>query len=198
MNCELRTIAPYIRQDQVVHSQENRTRPYRKAWVEDSSYIRVQLTRKTGICTGVRECWTRATGENKTRAFLPQYKTLPYTNTLKRKTGPSRSWTGDCRTYSLTWIEIITCGNRIMPVMPHEHQKYSVRYLSDASYENRGRILGRNPDKSLTEFSSFLFTVTSTTLSWDVYFFKLRQSLTISVKEKGGKLDRKPYPSPKL
>ncbi len=45
-----------------------------------------------------------------------------------------------------------------------------------------GRILGRNPDKSLNSFPLFysLFTVTSTTLPWDFYFFKLTQSLTIS------------------
>jgi hypothetical protein len=28
----------------------------------------------------------------------------------------------------------------------------------------------------------------------DFYFFKLTQPLTVSVKEKGGKPDRKPYP----
>ncbi len=50
-------------------------------------------------------------------------------------------------------------------------------------------------------FSSLLFTVTSTTLPWDICFFKLTQPLAVSrvlllynVKEKGGKPDRKPYP----
>ncbi len=59
---------------------------------------------------------------------------------------------------------------------------------------SRGRILGRNLDKSL---SSLLLTVTSTTLPWDFYFFKLTQPLTASsvyllntIKEKGGKPDR--------
>jgi hypothetical protein len=48
-----------------------------------------------------------------------------------------------------------------------------------------------------------LFRVTSTALPWDFYFFKLTQPLTVStvqilytVKEKGGKPDRKPYPLP--
>ncbi len=53
------------------------------------------------------------------------------------------------------------------------------------------------------EFSSLLFIVTSPALSWDFYFFKLTQPLTVStvqlmntVKEKGGKPGRKPYPLP--
>jgi hypothetical protein len=41
-----------------------------------------------------------------------------------------------------------------------------------------------------------LFTVTTTTLPWDFFFFKLTQPLTNSVKEKGGKTDRKPNPLP--
>ncbi len=57
-----------------------------------------------------------------------------------------------------------------------------------------GRILGRNPDKR--KFSSLLFTITSTALPWDFYFFKPTQPLTVSVKEKGVKSDRKPYPLP--
>ncbi len=46
--------------------------------------------------------------------------------------------------------------------------------------------------------SSLLFIVTSVALPWDFYFFKLTQPLTVSttVKEKGGKPDRKPYPLP--
>jgi hypothetical protein len=54
---------------------------------------------------------------------------------------------------------------------------------------------------SFKGFWSFLFTITSTALLWDLYFFKLTQPLTVStvpllytVKEKGGKSDRKPYP----
>ncbi len=46
------------------------------------------------------------------------------------------------------------------------------------------------------EFSSLLFTVTSTALPWDLYCFKVTQPLTVSVKETGGKPDRKPYPCP--
>ncbi len=54
------------------------------------------------------------------------------------------------------------------------------------------------------EFSSLLFTVTSSTvLPWDFYYFKLTQPLTVSkvqllytAKEKGGKPDRKPRPLP--
>jgi hypothetical protein len=53
------------------------------------------------------------------------------------------------------------------------------------------------------EFSSLLFTVISTALPLDFYFFKLMQPLTVStvqllytVKEKEGKPDRKPkHPS---
>jgi hypothetical protein len=64
---------------------------------------------------------------------------------------------------------------------------------------SRGRILGQNPEKT-QQFSSSLFTVTSTALPWDLYFFKLMQPLIVStvqllytMKEKGGKPDRIPY-----
>jgi hypothetical protein len=50
-------------------------------------------------------------------------------------------------------------------------------------------------------FSSLLFTVTFTALPWDLYFFKITQphivstvQLLYTVKEKGGKPDRKPHP----
>jgi hypothetical protein len=43
---------------------------------------------------------------------------------------------------------------------------------------------------------SLLFTITCTALPWDLYFFKLTQPLTVSVNEKGGKTDGKPYPLP--
>ncbi len=43
-------------------------------------------------------------------------------------------------------------------------------------------------------FSSLLFTVISTALPSDLYFLKLTQPLTVSVKKKGGNPDRKPYP----
>ncbi len=53
--------------------------------------------------------------------------------------------------------------------------------------------------KSRQKFSSLLFTVTSAALLWDFYFFKITQPITVSlvqllytVKEKGGKPDRKP------
>ncbi len=53
------------------------------------------------------------------------------------------------------------------------------------------------------EFSSLLFTVTSTALPWDFYFCKLTQPLTVSSgqllsteKVKEGKTERKPYPLP--
>jgi hypothetical protein len=51
------------------------------------------------------------------------------------------------------------------------------------------------------EFSSLLLAVTSIALPSDFYFFKLTQPLTVStvnctVKKKGGKPDRKPYPLP--
>ncbi len=48
------------------------------------------------------------------------------------------------------------------------------------------------------KFSSLLFTVNSTALSWVFYFFKLTQPLTVSVKETGAKPDRKPYRPPSL
>jgi hypothetical protein len=46
-------------------------------------------------------------------------------------------------------------------------------------FRSRGRILGRNPDKVLQSFS-MLFTVISTALPWDFYFFTLKHPLTVS------------------
>ncbi len=63
--------------------------------------------------------------------------------------------------------------------------------------ESRGRILGRNPDKSLKSFHPCHSQAPHTALPWDFYFFKFTQPLTVSrvhtVKEKRGKPDRKPY-----
>ncbi len=57
-----------------------------------------------------------------------------------------------------------------------------------------GRILGRNSRQKSYAFSSLLLTVTATASPWDFYFFKLTQPFTVSVKETGGKPDRRPYP----
>jgi hypothetical protein len=64
-------------------------------------------------------------------------------------------------------------------------------------------ILGRNPDKSLKSFPPCYSQSPSTALPRDLYFLKLTKPLTVSrvqllytVKEKGGKTDRKPYPLP--
>ncbi len=74
--------------------------------------------------------------------------------------------------------------------------------LYELNEVNRGRILGRNPDKSLESFPP-CYSQSPLQLCLEIYFFKHTQPLTIStvkllyiVKEKGGKLDRKPYPLP--
>ncbi len=46
------------------------------------------------------------------------------------------------------------------------------------------------------EYSSLFIHSHSYSFAWDLYFFKLMQPLTVSVKEKVGKPDRKPYPLP--
>jgi hypothetical protein len=73
----------------------------------------------------------------------------------------------------------------------------------------QNKLLLRRPNswtksrQKSSEFSSLLFTVISTTLPSDFYFFKLTQLLTVSrvqlfvlytVKGKGGKPDGKPFP----
>jgi hypothetical protein len=57
------------------------------------------------------------------------------------------------------------------------------------SAENRSRILGRNPDKSLKSFPP---CYSQPPLHALLYFVKLAQPLTVYVKEKGGN----PYPLP--
>jgi hypothetical protein len=49
-------------------------------------------------------------------------------------------------------------------------------------------------DEIQTKVFLLVFTVTCTALTWNFHFFKLTQPLTVSVKEKGEKPDRKPYP----
>jgi hypothetical protein len=69
----------------------------------------------------------------------------------------------------------------------------SLRYRGPKTQsEIRGRILGQNPDKSPKSLPP-RYSVTSIALPWDFYFFELSPPLTISVKEKEGKYDRKPY-----
>ncbi len=60
----------------------------------------------------------------------------------------------------------------------------------------RGRILGRNPDTSLKSFPPCYSQSHLQLWLKDLYFFKLTQPLTVSVKEKWGKPERKPYPLP--
>ncbi len=65
---------------------------------------------------------------------------------------------------------------------------------------SRGRILEWNSDKSLKSFPP-CYLVSSTALPWDFYFFKFTQpistvQLLYTVKEKGGKPDRKPHHLP--
>jgi hypothetical protein len=66
-----------------------------------------------------------------------------------------------------------------------------------------GQILGRNADKSLKSFPSCYTQSPNTASPRDFYFFKFTQPLIVStvqllytVKEIGGKPDRKPYPLP--
>ncbi len=69
-----------------------------------------------------------------------------------------------------------------------------------------GRILGRIPDKSLKSFFFLLCTVIYTALPWDSFIFLQTHATSYvhiytvqslyTVKEKGGKPDRKPYPLP--
>ncbi len=61
---------------------------------------------------------------------------------------------------------------------------------------NRGRILGRNPDKNLQNCPCYSQSPLPTALPWNFYFFKFTQLLTVSVKEKGGNPHRKPHPLP--
>ncbi len=44
------------------------------------------------------------------------------------------------------------------------------------------------------EFLDEILTKVYTDLTWDFYFFKLTQTLTVFAQEKGGEPDRKPYP----
>ncbi len=58
-----------------------------------------------------------------------------------------------------------------------------------------GRILGWNPDKSLKSVPP-CYSQSPLCFAWYFYFFKLTQPLTVSVKEKAGKPDRKLWSLP--
>ncbi len=57
---------------------------------------------------------------------------------------------------------------------------------------------GKKSTQKSYQFSSLLFTVISTALPGDFYFFKLTQPLTFSVNEKGGKLIENHTPFPMI
>jgi hypothetical protein len=83
------------------------------------------------------------------------------------------------------------------------NRQAAVAFWTTVYFPTWGRILGRNPDKSLNSFLLAIHSQVSTALPWDFYFFKLTQPLTVStvkflytVKEKEGTPDRKPYPFP--
>ncbi len=86
-------------------------------------------------------------------------------------------------------------------VLPQGWDHFGKETLVHGTTESRGQILGQNLDKSLKSFPHCYSQVTFTALPSDLYFFKRTQPLTVStvqllytVKEKGGKPDRKPYP----
>ncbi len=71
--------------------------------------------------------------------------------------------------------------------------------------QNKGRILGRNPDKSHKSFPPCYSQspLQSTALPWDIYFFKLTQlltyfyiSVTVHCQIERRKTERNPYPLP--
>ncbi len=60
----------------------------------------------------------------------------------------------------------------------------------------RPNSLKGSRQKSEKFYSLLLLHSNLYSFAWDFYFFKITQPLTVSVKEKGGNLDRKPYPPP--
>ncbi len=78
------------------------------------------------------------------------------------------------------------------------NRQAAVAFWTTVYFPTWGRILGRNPNKSLA-----IHCHVSLAFPWDFFFFKLTQPLTVSrvqllytVKEKEGKPVRKPYPFP--
>jgi hypothetical protein len=74
--------------------------------------------------------------------------------------------------------------------MPHSSTLTNSSVSSDTCFRPEAEFL----DEIQTKVSFLLFTVTSTALlEMSACFFKLMQPLTVSVKEKVGKPDRKSY-----
>ncbi len=73
------------------------------------------------------------------------------------------------------------------------HEEEAQVSSKERKIQPRGRILVRNPDKSLKSFPP-CYSQSPQQLCLLFLFFKLTQPLPVSVKEKGGKPDRKPYP----
>ncbi len=99
-----------------------------------------------------------------------------------------------CSSWMKFWILITLLGRQRFFSVPYR--------IMHSCHQNLPRILRWNSwtKSRQNEFSSFLFTATSTALPWEFYFVKLTQPLTVSrsvtVHCKGGKPDRKPYPLP--
>ncbi len=84
----------------------------------------------------------------------------------------------------------------VSPVVRAMGQKHKSKLSQESVVEYRGRILGRNPDKSLKSFplcysKSFLLLCLEISISSNS-----RNLLGYIVKEKRGKPDRQPYPLP--
>jgi hypothetical protein len=100
-----------------------------------------------------------------------------------------------------------TIFKRVIPLLaPYVENKKQLREGGGKSQPTKTDQRPNSWTKSkqkCSEFSSLLFTATSTALPWDFCFFKLTQPLTVlsvqllyTVREKGGNPDRKPYPLP--
>ncbi len=84
---------------------------------------------------------------------------------------------------------------RRIKVTSSSNEIFSVYQLVKSTLDFWGRILGWNQDKSLKSFLQ-CYSQSPLQLAWDFCIFKLTQPLTVSVKEKGGKPERKPYSLP--
>ncbi len=99
--------------------------------------------------------------------------------------------------HSSVYLQYLHCTSRpacVCNTYKHEFIYYVLYKMHTVQEESilRPNSWTKSRQKSY-EFFSLLFTVTSTALPWDFYFFKLTEPLTASVKEKGGKPDQKNY-----
>ncbi len=154
---------------------------------------------------GIESCWRPIFCRSLTLCFWPDSEPSKLLDHLKqnpRKGGASdrqSPFTGQF--FRWRHFALVSIVNQSLSVNKNTQHSHLVYGCSSAGLHHAKDEPSNQRPNSWTK--SLLLTVTSTDLPWDLYLLKFTQPLNVStvsflytVKEKGGKPDRKPYPLP--